>query len=165
MGWAAHLVVLDPMERHGVTVQIEEIRDGRLGIEPKLHVGDDACRVGAIAEPRVPALMEPLGPFDVEWVAIGRFAHRDDLQRRRTREYDARAATDEDGIALQRQAVMVVVLAAAAAVVKVAVAAAAAAVVVGGGGSGVYAPPRRAAGRSSARHAGRTCAAARVTAL
>ena len=116
------------MESHRVTVQIEEIRDGRLGIEPKLHVGDDAGRVGAIAEPRVPALMEPLGPFDVEWVAIGRFAHRGDLERRRAREYDARAATDEHGITLQRQAEMAVM-----AVMTVVVAAAAAAAADGGG--------------------------------
>ena len=63
-------MVLDPVERHRVAVQIEKIRDGRLRIEPVLHVGDDAGRVGAVAEPRVSTLMKSLRPLDVEWVAI-----------------------------------------------------------------------------------------------
>ena len=61
---------LDAVEAHRILEEGEEIRHGGLRVEAVLHVGVDARGVGAVTQPRIAPLVQPITPLERARVAI-----------------------------------------------------------------------------------------------
>ena len=65
-------MVFDAVEADGVRVEMEEVGNGRLGVEAVLHVHAHPRCLGTVPEPRVAALVDAVDPFEIERVALAR---------------------------------------------------------------------------------------------